>query len=424
MLKGRRVELASAHKCARIYSADLSAATDYIGHELAQTVGRVLNRRLASDQRECAAVMKILGSHDDEGVLTSSGIHMGLGPTWVVLSLLNSFAAWNAGARKESYAVCGDDLVGLWKPSIKRKYEATLERLGLVVNKSKSFYGDRGVFCERLIERVSPTEAFSRDVGHLSALTAAKSRSGRSNAHLATADNPELLESSLTDIGRRTMRQFVPRHTGPGKIRHFGCGEGSLELGGLFSLVRGQTTLVQKSALFPKQLKATLATISSSEQHPSLLGGSVTISEFAIAYKTAVFQRQLRDGSMPKSPMPISNAEFKKQARSNRPPRKGRESAVCDKLALEVQASSLPRKHRSTARQIIIGLKKQYERGLPTTNSRRRLENILSRQRREVYIEHGKAAALIREYTGVEEDLLQQQAHVRRLDPALRDTMT
>lgn len=74
---------------------------------------------------------------------------MGLGPGWVVLNVLNAFAAYRAGASPRSLSICGDDLVGYWAPEICDRYEANLELLGLQANKDKSFRGKKGVFCER-----------------------------------------------------------------------------------------------------------------------------------------------------------------------------------------------------------------------------------------------------------------------------------
>jgi hypothetical protein len=74
---------------------------------------------------------------------------MGLGPGWVVLNVLNAFAAYKAGASPFSFNICGDDLVGYWSKDIADKYETNLELLGLQANKQKSFRGRNGVFCER-----------------------------------------------------------------------------------------------------------------------------------------------------------------------------------------------------------------------------------------------------------------------------------
>lgn len=77
---------------------------------------------------------------------------MGTGPTWIILSLLNSYAAYRTGTRKEAYHVCGDDLIGIFTKTQKDQYIRTMEEdLQMVVNTRKSFYGPRGVFCERIV---------------------------------------------------------------------------------------------------------------------------------------------------------------------------------------------------------------------------------------------------------------------------------
>jgi hypothetical protein len=134
------------------YSADLSAATDHIGNDLAydglETALEAVGVRvpvLALD----ALRGREEGPDDPAPVPVTCGALMGLGPGWVTLSLLNRFAALAAGAQRASFAVCGDDLVAVWPPAVADRYEANLAALGLVVNKTKSFRGEGAVFCEQ-----------------------------------------------------------------------------------------------------------------------------------------------------------------------------------------------------------------------------------------------------------------------------------
>jgi len=146
------------------YSADLSAATDHIGNDLAhdgleaglQAVGAP--RWLQSVARHITSTVRVRKPQtlDDDGQWAppetspvTCGALMGLGPGWVTLSLLNRFAAISAGAQRASFAVCGDDLVAVWPRTVCDKYEANLAALGLVVNRAKSFRGDAAVFCEQ-----------------------------------------------------------------------------------------------------------------------------------------------------------------------------------------------------------------------------------------------------------------------------------
>jgi hypothetical protein len=154
------------------YSADLSAATDHIGNDLAHdglesaldAVGaprwlRAISHHITSSIRVQYEV-PVPGGEPDEVVLAEApvtcGALMGLGPGWTTLSLLNRFAAISAGAQRASFAVCGDDLVAIWPRTVCDRYEANLEALGLVVNRAKSFRGEGAVFCEQFGLR-SPT---------------------------------------------------------------------------------------------------------------------------------------------------------------------------------------------------------------------------------------------------------------------------
>jgi len=84
-----------------------------------------------------------------KGKLTSCGALMGLGPSWTLLSLLNSYCALSAGIKASSFRVCGDDLVALGTARQLSRYENNLRKIGLIPNIEKSFRGDNAVFCER-----------------------------------------------------------------------------------------------------------------------------------------------------------------------------------------------------------------------------------------------------------------------------------
>jgi hypothetical protein len=160
--KGRQTPL--------LYSADLSQATDYIPHILAQRFARVWMEGYWPGHWMNELVLQSLGPHhllrsddppevrDDHRFrtpLTTRGIHMGLGSSWTILNLINIVAARLAGAPRGSFRVCGDDLIGFWQPETIQRYETLMDEFGLVVNKSKSFtspYG--GVFCERVVKPV------------------------------------------------------------------------------------------------------------------------------------------------------------------------------------------------------------------------------------------------------------------------------
>jgi len=156
ILTGREVTLSQNTENAQLYSADLSAATDYIHHDLARFVWAEWCQSLGIDSELQRMGHRLLGPHMDIGQdppqETSRGVHMGEGISWSILCLINGWAAWQAGASKDSYAICGDDLIGFWSRETADRYEANLEHVGLVINKSKSFFSPKGVFCERLVE--------------------------------------------------------------------------------------------------------------------------------------------------------------------------------------------------------------------------------------------------------------------------------
>jgi hypothetical protein len=211
----------------RLYSADLSAATDWIPHTVARRIARVVNGIVFDDPQKWNDVTDIIfGPHkiigdrtiahteeclsldpedlaDDiesmdaatliEGLedninmrVTKRGIHMGLGPSWIVLSLLNVAAAEYACGDSSAYRVCGDDLIGLFTPGECERYVAFLEGLGLKVNGKKSFYSQSGVFCEQLVLRSGPLSAQSYDFGHLAEAGASKFKANVSGDRYAT----------------------------------------------------------------------------------------------------------------------------------------------------------------------------------------------------------------------------------------------
>jgi len=146
-----------------MYSADLSKATDYATHEASQMFWEGLCEVINQPDWVREAGTKILGPKQmPGGTNTTRGIHMGLGLSWPVLCLFNDWAAWSAGAPEGSYAVCGDDLSGLWSQDTMDRYEERLKLIGLVSNADKSFRGPRGVYCEQMVRIArSGTYAYS-----------------------------------------------------------------------------------------------------------------------------------------------------------------------------------------------------------------------------------------------------------------------
>jgi hypothetical protein len=210
ILSGREIKLEPLKvKNTLLYSADLSAATDHISHELAKLLWDGYSRALRLPQHLHKAGHQILGpqlveGYEDRGP-TTCGVHMGLGLSWPLLCLVNGWAAWDAGARRDTYAVCGDDLIGNWDKKCCDRYEANLAAAGLVVNTSKSFRGPRGVFCERLVRTNKEGVAISHTCVTMAEAAAAKHGWGAGETWAAVSAH---LEKVVTDAtrGRRSRK--------------------------------------------------------------------------------------------------------------------------------------------------------------------------------------------------------------------------
>jgi hypothetical protein len=241
-----------------VYSADLSAATDYVPHCVAQFVARELVEVLDMDSAWTEIVTNLFGPKFAEATVgdassrrkTSGGIHMGLGPTWTILCILNCFAAEHAGATPDSYQVCGDDLIASWPQEIIDGYERNLVRLGLVVNKKKSFRGRRGVFCEQAVSISDSTHITITPSGKLSALTASRFLDDRSRSALGVADGLcQETRSKLCEIAEETRTILMrSRRKLPGPIRLGGCGRGAPTRGRLAALTERRPAAYSRKA--------------------------------------------------------------------------------------------------------------------------------------------------------------------------------
>jgi len=77
---------------------------------------------------------------------------MGLGLSWVVLSLLNLYSASGNAQdclQDHSFVICGDDLCASWPEERREQYKRRMESVGGELNLKKSYIGRRGVFCEK-----------------------------------------------------------------------------------------------------------------------------------------------------------------------------------------------------------------------------------------------------------------------------------
>jgi hypothetical protein len=255
LLRGREVSLkrqGDQKSRVSLYSADLSAATDWIPHNVAQCVMRYLiDRRFSTPEQkarwERLAEVSLGPKHDvhstDPESHTKRGVHMGLGPSWIVLSLLNVMAGLMAAPKqRHSFAVCGDDMIALWTHSEIETYERTLEGWGLKINRSKAFIGPRGVFCEKLVEQHSRVLATSRSVGHIAEAGASKWKADKSDNPLAVADalRKPVYGRRMRRLQETTRRRMQPSKD-PGPIRAGGSGIGTLNKRALERLIRHGT---------------------------------------------------------------------------------------------------------------------------------------------------------------------------------------
>jgi hypothetical protein len=370
-----------------VYSADLSRATDYIDHRLATHVGLLLCEKLGMDDEDKRVVKRMFGPHrvrtsDGDSPPTTRGIHMGLGPTWIILSLINSYAAWKAGARRETYAVCGDDLVGYWSRPIANRYEACLEEMGLVVNKSKSFFGKRGVFCERIVEQVGD-RAEAHDVGHLSEITAAKLIARQTENCYSVAENLRK-NTFLPEVSNQVRRHLIPRGTGPGRVEHGGNGFGQLTIGGLALLVKEGK--VNNSITEDKDTTVVLQELrESSVTGHERIKDPILLSDAVIAVKAASqTSHYLRNDKV--ETRPISRKEW--LARDRR--RRKLDKTSLESLLKMIQNSSLSSKNKKAARHII-----SKNCHLKSKKKVARLTNILSRSTAERKVSRATVVELI-----------------------------
>jgi len=214
VLRGQNIDL-TGKKGALLYSEDLSAASDYISHSYLQVL-HALGAGLGLPQQDHEAIDNTLRSYKIVGMdqSTTMGAHMGLGTTWTLLCLLNLYAARQA-APDASFAICGDDLIGLWTSEQVQSYKDHIHILGLRLNEPKSFYGRHGVFCEALVSMTSDTTARGRCVAKISEVTCPKGRPGIAQRadleRISISHSPKPLRRAAMTTLKRTEHRGVPK---------------------------------------------------------------------------------------------------------------------------------------------------------------------------------------------------------------------
>lgn len=180
---------------AKLYSADLSAASDYIKHSLMAAFIRGAGKGQGWSETEIAVMLKIHGrqimlEHCDRKE-TEQGAHMGLAGTWACLCALNAYChtkacAYMSNNTGRNMKLCGDDLIALYTESQQECYDWWIKKVGLHLNKAKSFYGTNGVFCEDFVcithEDDKDTRAQSYSTLKIAEVTGAKHIHGYTNS--------------------------------------------------------------------------------------------------------------------------------------------------------------------------------------------------------------------------------------------------
>jgi hypothetical protein len=386
VLKGKPVVLGRKSRGDLLYSADLTAATDFMPHSLAQLIATKLCLRLGRPE-DIPIARKLLGPQQlPDGTTTTNGVHMGLGCSWPILCIANSFAAWHAGADRDSYRICGDDLIGYWSPQIADRYERILGQLGLEANKSKSFRGRRGVFCETLVTPRENGTAISSDVGKIGMLTASRLKGGQGHSTFATAAGIQSARNDWTGIGKKTARSLLPGNA-PGKVSSFGNGS-KPSMGTLNRLLRhGRTDFNKRKDPLPDEVKRQIA-------ESATPNGEVSVDDFLICLAAARdLKARLYGRPLPK-PKGLTRSEFMAGVKENRRLNKNTTTAS---LLHQVQQSSLNSGNKKLARLLL--LKPKF---LRVKNPLSRLENVLSRGNRMERMPIATCERLILDQTGLE----------------------
>jgi hypothetical protein len=237
-----------------VYSADLSKSTDPISVDLSRFVLNEVTNITGKPEWWDDALAGTINFHEidfpnsDEKFISRCGALMGLGPGWFVLCVVNAFCAYLSGASKRSFAVCGDDLIGLWPKRVADAYEENLRVMGLVPNTSKSFRSESyGVFCERLVERrgnIARSQALLR----IGEATAAKARAQLNELSVVDTLTRSYKNEVLSSLAQRVARGFAFPDTIPGPLGSGGGGVGKATVETVISYIKfGPLSLNRRS---------------------------------------------------------------------------------------------------------------------------------------------------------------------------------
>jgi len=232
-LKNKPLDLTSDRRDCFLYSADLSKSTDPISLPLARFVLNELVKAIGVKppwwDDAMNNVIRRFVVKDEEERETTCGALMGLGPSWTILSILNAFAAHQAGASPTDHQTCGDDLIGLWTKDVINGYEANIKALGLESNKTKSYISKHyGVFCERFVTTKDRRHATGPDLVRIAEATGMKAGTRRCDRLLiddlivASRDNHN--DRVIRRTCLRTAMALSPNYSTPGLLNQGGGG--------------------------------------------------------------------------------------------------------------------------------------------------------------------------------------------------------
>jgi hypothetical protein len=327
VLQGQEVHVQGEYG-SLLYSADLSAASDYIPHEVGMTVLNALTDGLGWAEEDLDAFTTLVDPMRSPRGLTTRGLHMGLGSTWTILSLLNAWAA--SSSPNKSFRICGDDLIGQWNEAQRQEYERRIESIGLVLNRAKAFNGNRGVFCERIVESrdiligSSRTVATSRSLPKISELVGARQTIERTGGLAILRD--VVLQYTRTMYIPKEARQAAQRFLRDAKVA--GAPKGPAGMGGgggnsgkhtdpgllTYALIHG----VRAPGWGAAAHKEFYANLLAHERKGAKHHNDVPMTEAAIPYLAVAVRKERRAGAYkaPTLTLPALAREGKKRSRT------------------------------------------------------------------------------------------------------------
>jgi len=150
----------------RVFSADLSSATDLLSRELLEQIALYLG----------IDPILVTGGRiyfNGKSVSMTRGTLMGIPLSFPFLNLIHLYVCDKIGAGRNTYFICGDDLIAVWPLFLIKRYKRNLSLLtGMLLNDRKSFISlSRGIFCERAYHLTSKGLCVNRQFLSVKALT-------------------------------------------------------------------------------------------------------------------------------------------------------------------------------------------------------------------------------------------------------------